>query len=293
MAAKPVIAGTDGSPSSFLAVEWAAREAVLHRTGLRVVAVPSLPPRMTPDAEGRETVAGHVRQAMREALAEATKRATTLEPGLAVEPRLLPGAPAQVLFDLAAEGSMLVVGSRGAGGFSAMVLGSVSRYLATRAACPVVVVREETMAVHREVVVGVRDAELADSVLEFACQEAMLRQARLLAVHAWTWHVPGARRAVPGVGAQQLAVSPGELAAEAGTWLEDHLARWREKYPGLLTGWEVVQAHPARVLAGASARADLVVLGRRKGGSAVGSVTHTVLTHAHGPVATVPSGRPG
>jgi nucleotide-binding universal stress UspA family protein len=185
---------------------------------------------------------------------------------------------------------MLVVGSRGAGGFSAMVLGSVSRYLATRAACPVVVVREERMAVHREVVVGVRDAHLAETVLDFACQEAMLRNARLLALHAWTWHVPGVRRAAPGVGAAQFAVGQGDLASEASTWLEDHLARWREKYPGLQTGWEVVQAHPARVLAGASARADLVVLGRRKGGSAVGSVTHAVLGHAHGPVATVPGG---
>jgi nucleotide-binding universal stress UspA family protein len=292
MAAKPIIAGTDGSQASLLAVEWAAREAALHHTGLRLVAVPTLPPRMTPAPQGRETVAGHVRQAMREALAAATERASSLEPGLAVEPRLLPGAPAHVLIDLAAEGSMLVVGSRGAGGFSAMVLGSVSRYLATHAACPVVVVREETMAVHRDVVIGIRDADLAEGVLDFACQEAMLRNARLLAVHAWTWHVPGARRVVPEVGAEQLAVGPDDLAGEAATWLEDCLARWRGKYPGLVTGWEVVQAHPARVLAGASARADLVVLGRRKGGSAVGSVTHTVLTHAHGPVATVPSDWP-
>jgi nucleotide-binding universal stress UspA family protein len=292
MEAKPIIAGADGSQASLLAVEWAAREAALHQTGLLVVAVPSLPPRMTPDPEGSETVAGHAREAMREALTEAAERATNLEPGLVVEQRLLWGAPAQVLLDLAAEGSMLVVGSRGAGGFSAMVLGSVSRYLATRAACPVVVVREETMAVHREIVVGIRDADLAEGVLEFACEEAMLRKTRLLAVYAWTWHVPGARRAVPGVGAPQLAVGQADVASEAGTWLEDCLARWREKYPGLVTGWEVVQAHPARVLAGASARADLVVLGRRKGGLAVGSVTHTVLSHAHGPVVTVPTGWP-
>ena len=58
---------------------------------------------------------------------------------------------------------------------------------------------------------------------------------------------------------------------------------------------EVVHAHPGRVLAGASARADLVVLGRheRRGhdaghGRGVGSVTHAVLSHAHGPVVSVP-----
>ena len=48
MATKPVIAGTDGSQESMRAVEWAAREAMLRGTSLRIVAIPVLPPRMTP-----------------------------------------------------------------------------------------------------------------------------------------------------------------------------------------------------------------------------------------------------
>jgi nucleotide-binding universal stress UspA family protein len=79
------------------------------------------------------------------------------------------------------------------------------------------------------------------------------------------------------------------VSADATARLDGMLTEWREKYPAVPTGWEVVHAHPARVLAGASTRADLVVLGRRKTGSAVGSVTHAVLSHAHGPVATVPA----
>jgi nucleotide-binding universal stress UspA family protein len=55
---------------------------------------------------------------------------------------------------------------------------------------------------------------------------------------------------------------------------------------------EVVRAHPGRVLAGSSARADLVVLGRHAADGSlrrgVGSITHAVLDHAHGPVASVP-----
>ena len=79
---------------------------------------------------------------------------------------------------------MLVVGARGAGGFSAMVLGSVSRYVALHAPCPVVVAHEDSVAVHREVVVGVGDpAEAADS-LGFAFEEASMRGALLMAVHA-------------------------------------------------------------------------------------------------------------
>jgi nucleotide-binding universal stress UspA family protein len=72
--------------------------------------------------------------------------------------------------------------------------------------------------------------------------------------------------------------------------LEDMLAGWREKYPAVETGTEIVHAHPGHLLAQASAHADLVVLGRQPsqtGGSGAGSVIHAVLHHARGPVAVV------
>jgi hypothetical protein len=72
------------------------------------------------------------------------------------------------------------------------VLGSVSRYVATRVQCPVVVAREETMAVHSEVVVGVRDLD-QPTAIGFAFEEAMLRKARLRAVHAWPLFLPEMR----------------------------------------------------------------------------------------------------
>jgi len=69
--------------------------------------------------------------------------------------------------------------------------------------------------------------------------------------------------------------------------LQDAIAGWREKYPDVDADWEVLHAHPARLLIGASARADLVVLGRHMTGRAIGSVIHPVVSH--GPVAVVPS----
>ena len=72
--------------------------------------------------------------------------------------------------------------------------------------------------------------------------------------------------------------------------LEDLLAGWREKYPAVETGTEIMHAHPGHLLAQASAHADLVVLGRQPsqtGGSGAGSVIHAVLHHARGPVAVV------
>ncbi len=277
MLTKPVIAGTDGSPESVRAVEWAAREATTHGRPLRIVAVPVMPLRMRPDQATRQTVASVIQQAMIRALAAAAMRAAECRPGLAIETQLLAGSPASALVDCAGDAAMLVVGSRGAGGFSAMILGSVSRFVATHARCPVVVAREETMAAHREVVAGVRDPAQSAAALGFAFEEAALRKARLIAVHIWPPAFLG---------------GGGETQAEDEARMEALLAPWREKYPDVEASYEVVHAHPGRVLAGASARADLVVLGRRAPAEphvpGVGSVTHSVLAHAHGPVVSVP-----
>ena len=80
---------------------------------------------------------------------------------------------------------------------------------------------------------------------------------------------------------------------EAARELEGLLDKWREKYPGVPVSQDVVHGHPGRALAGLSARADLVVLGRRAVHHGPGTVVHAVLNHAHGPVATVPSGPEG
>jgi nucleotide-binding universal stress UspA family protein len=186
------------------------------------------------------------------------------------------GAPAEVLTDAAQDASLVVLGSRGAGGFSALILGSVTRYVATHAPAPVVVAREEATSAEREIVVGVRDPAQSEAALGFGFEEAALRQARLLAVHAWSSPVPGHT----------------EAPAEETSRLESAVAAWREKFPEVEARWEMVHAHPGRVLAGSSARADLVVLGRHATGGSlsrgVRSVTHAVLGHAHGPVASVP-----
>jgi nucleotide-binding universal stress UspA family protein len=237
------------------------------------------------------TVANALRGMSAQALAAALTRTEEVAPGLSVDTGLLSGPPAVALAAAAGDASMLVVGARGIGGFTAMILGSVSRYVAMHAACPVVVVRQETSAVHREIAVGIRDTENGTAALAFAFEEAALRDADLVAVHALFWlpsalHVPGA-----GGGTLQAAAHE-EVLAEAASQLAGMLAGWQDKYPAVRVRQDVVRGHPARVLASYSARADLVVLGRHGGhaaGSAVGSVQHAVLNHAHGPVAIVPA----
>ena len=225
------------------------------------------------------------------ALTAAAERASELEPELAIETRLLFGPPARTLAETTTDASMLVVGSRGAGLFSALVLGSASRYAATHGRCPVVVERQEPAYGQGEIVVGVGELDQCDAALGFAFEEADLRGARLVVMHAWSCFVPAAE---PGshLADPERAVnhSGHQLYRGMAARLEDMLAGWREKYPAVETGTEIMHAHPGHLLAQASARADLVVLGRQPshtGGSGADSVIHAVLHHARGPVAVI------
>ena len=185
MTTKPVIVGVDGSEESLLAVEWAALEARRHSSPLRIVSAPDVMPRIHAYHASPAEIAAALRGIAARALDAAITRSEEVAPGLAVDTGLLSGPPAVAVAESGSDASMLVVGARGAGGFAAMMLGSVSRYVATWAPCPVVVVREETMVVHREIAVGVRDPEDATGALAFAFEEAALRGADLVAVHTW------------------------------------------------------------------------------------------------------------
>jgi nucleotide-binding universal stress UspA family protein len=252
MTAKPIVAATDGSEESLRAVAWAAREAVLHRVPLRIVSAASLPKmvllQLRPE---RDAVLGFVREHRDRALAAAAARAAEMAPGLPIDTDPLEGLAAWAVTGSGSGASMLVVGSRGVGAFAAMVLGSVARYAAGHASCPVVVVRDETAAVHRLVGVGVSDLDNCASALAFAFEEAALRKASLLAIYAW--HAPqdgifwtGDRFPPPALHA---------AAAGAARQLALLLDAWCEKHPDVPVNQDVVHGHPGRALAGLSASA--------------------------------------
>ena len=290
MTAKPIVAGTDGSEESLRAVDWAAREAALRGLPLRIVSAADAPPRMIPHRHGSgpDTVADTLRKDRERALNVATERARTAAPELQVDVDDLPRAPAYALTEAGSDASMLVVGARGVGAFTALILGSVSQYVSAHATCPVVVVREETTAATRQVGVGIGDPARSNAALAFAFEEASLRKASLIAVHAWD--IPYDQ-----IGAAAWALAtPGRPAVEeqSANQLESVLADWQGRYPDVQVTHDFVQGHPGRALVGLSARADLVVLGRHAKHGALpgpGAVRHAVLNHAHGPVVTVPS----
>ena len=287
MPAKPIVAATDGSEESLRAVDWAAREAVLRGAPLRIVSAAGLLPRMV-SSKGHseyESVSDHIREDSDVALTTAAARAARVAPDLLIDTDHLGGAPAEAVTASGSGALMLVVGSRGVGAFTAMILGSVSRYVATHASSPVVVVRDEITAAHRQIGVGISSLEGNEAALTFAFEEAALRNASLIAVHAW--HSPESDISRAG----EASATPGlhDVEQKATAKLEQVLNDWQARYPGVTVDHDVVRGHPGRALIGLSARCDLVVIGRQAAHHGPGSVVNALLSHAHGPVVTVPT----
>jgi nucleotide-binding universal stress UspA family protein len=210
------------------------------------------------------------------ALKLAEQRAAELAPDLRVVASARRGSVARGLLECAVDASMLVVSARGGGGVTGLPLGSVSRYLATHAPCPVVITRQEAAAQAREIAVGVRDVNEAQSALHFGFAEARLHGAQLAVMHAL-------------VGVAASAGRDHEVRAATGAELAGALAPMRESYRGVGVRIDVAGMHPSQMLCAASGRSDLVVLGRSgEGGRGLRTVIHAVLAEARVPVAIVP-----
>ena len=108
-------------------------------------------------------------------------------PGLDLRESLVLGHAADALVDAARGADLLVVGSRGRGGFEGLLLGSVSRKCVQASPCPVVVIPpHDHAAAEARVVVGVDGSDHSKGALRWAAREAALREARLTVVNAWS-----------------------------------------------------------------------------------------------------------
>jgi len=143
-----IVVGVDGSPSSLSALRWAIRQAGL--TGAAVDAVIAWQYPASASGFGW-TMAGMDQNYDFAAAAEKIVTdaiSNTLDPGSDVRgrPQVVEGIPAQVLLDASVGADLLVVGSRGHGGFTEALLGSVSQHCVHHARCPVVVIRGQDRA---------------------------------------------------------------------------------------------------------------------------------------------------
>ena len=141
---KQIVVGVDGSESSRTALHWAYDEAAHHNASLVAVstwhppALPMSPPYGSLPPEGYET---QPEKDAREMLERLTDELEPRTPTVDVRISISKGNPAKVLIDMSQGADLLVVGSRGHGGFAGMLLGSVSQHVVAHAACPVVVLR--------------------------------------------------------------------------------------------------------------------------------------------------------
>ncbi|GAA1120625.1 hypothetical protein GCM10009630_17960 [Kribbella jejuensis] len=136
-----IVVGIDGSETAQQALEWAVAEARLRGAGLVVVHTWQQPTAalMAPYAPVLEDPAA-IEELARRTLTDSLAAVDLT--GLASEPEqwIVQGPAAPTLLGVARNGSLLVVGSRGRGGFAGLVLGSVSRQVAHEATVPVVII---------------------------------------------------------------------------------------------------------------------------------------------------------
>jgi nucleotide-binding universal stress UspA family protein len=171
-----VVVGIDGSSRSLDAVEMAAAEAALRHRPLRIVyAVPGL--RAGTAATGPQIDAAEDYQAEAVLVAGKVSSTATMTSGL------VPGRAVPVLVEASRRPNLLVLGDRGRSG---LLTGSVAVQTAAHATCTVLVVRSPRYNRSGPVVVGVDGSASSMLALEFTAQEASLREAELVALHAWS-----------------------------------------------------------------------------------------------------------
>lgn len=269
-----IVAGYDGSDGAAAAVRWAARHARATNCALHVVHC-SLWQLLTRHLGPVPGVSGSgLEQSAQAVLEEGVSHAAAEVPGVQIRGTLLHGLPAQLLAEISGGKRMLVVGSRGLGGFLGLLVGSVSLELAATATCPVAVIREDTHP--GGPVVAAVDASGSPSALEDACAVASGWHARLTVVHVH--HEPAGYTRLDGK----------EAAAGAREVLESAVDLARTLAPNISVDGRILtdSSVPHAILQAAS-EARIVVLGSQGRGilrETIGSTAHAVLHHAHGPV---------
>jgi len=272
---KSIVVGYDGSAEAALAVRWAAEQAALRNCPLHLVHC-SLWPLLTHDLGPVPGVADSgLKRSAQVTIEEGMAHAKHAAPVVEVRTSVLYGWPSVHLPEVSAGEEMLVVGSRGIGGFVGLLVGSVSLEMAATAACPVAVIRSDE---HPDgpIVVAI-DTAGSTAAFEDACAVATITGANLTIVHVQ--HAPAGYRVLR---------DPVDAHPSAEALLDSAVSIARELAPGitverlLLTDTSV-----PRAILDASHGARLTVVGTKGHGlikGTIGSTAHAVLHHAKGPV---------
>jgi nucleotide-binding universal stress UspA family protein len=293
-----IVVGVDGSAAGAAALRWAVATAnAFGDTRVEATmawAYPIMP--ASPLVGGVAPVSvdeidAATRQRLDELVAEL---ALTTEPSVELVTKVVCANATTAMLEASQDATLVVVGTRGLGGFTGLLLGSVSHQVATHAGCPVVIVPESTPADTSRtgrIVVGVDGSEHSAAALRWAVGHARATGATVRAVQVWQY---------PYVAVSPLSVGgmmpSGELLGES---TETSLAAAIDH---ALAGTDLVASEvepvvregaAVRALLDEAANADLLVVGARGHGGFVGlllgSVASQVLHHPRGPVAVMPA----
>lgn len=290
MTSRPIAVGFDGSEQSHRALELAAREARIRSRPLRVLFAAPIPAMAAPHSAAWyaveqdsptsdvDTVTAAAKAAVEKLPFEITYSIETTD---AI-------SEAGALIGQSGRFDLLVVGTRGRGGFKELLLGSTSAQVAAHAHCPVIVTRERASEGPHQgaVVVGVDGTRhpIRD-MLNFAFEAASVRGSELVAVHAWNSQLEG------GDERQEVNAELDAAARVESETLSNLLAHWRQRFPDVPVSPHSEHGSPRQVLLERAAGCDLLVVGSHGAGPTrawlLGSTSQAMIHHAPAPVAVV------
>ncbi|MFF1870498.1 universal stress protein [Streptomyces sp. CB03911] len=267
----PVAVGVDTSTASLAAADWAAVEAAVRDRPLRVLHALPLMPHLLPGGPDRSQPDGS------RLLHEVQHVLAVRHPQVRAHGEEVHDVATAALVAAAEAAELLVVAARGDGGFPGLRVGSTALHVVARASCPTVLLPTEVAdaGLRDHLVVAVDARRPHGAALDFAFEAARRHGLPLRVLHGF-----------PAAGPVGLAAG---REAEAAL-LASVLVPWQVAHPDVEVAWDAEPAGVGLVLVEASAKARLLILGRRPGATAgrLGPVAHAVLHHAACPVALVP-----
>lgn len=288
MSTQPIVIGYDGSPGSQSALRWAAAQAARQLAPLRILEAFELVITTRP-SPGHVVPLDAVRATRQKGLEAEADSIRLLYPDLRVETSLVGGAAPKALLDEAADARLVVLASRGLGGWSGLLVGSVAVQVTAHAQCPVVVIPHD-LRVHAHegpvVVVGVDGSKTSAKAIDFAFDQAEQIHAKVVALHAWSspFHTYAD-------GQSMLLFDEQKIQDEARLLVAESVAGAAADHPDVQWTTELVNGSAAQALVRRSESADLLVVGTRgRGGFTgllLGSVSQSVLHHTESPIAVV------
>lgn len=286
-----VVVAVDGSYHAEQALAWAAEEARVRRCPLAIVHVErplGAQERAWLAQAGMSVnqVAEEMRAGSHQLLDNARRSVAATVPDVQTQPVLRTGDAREVLLELSRRAGIVVLGSRGRGPVTSLLLGSVSVAVTRHAEGPVVVLRPREEGVRpRGVLVATDGTDKSAATLESAFQEAAYRDLPLTVAHC-QWE------ALAGPGGWRAARPDDSFYAHAQTRVADVLAGPRGRFPGVTVAVELLAGQVDNCVADLSREHELTVIGRHAHTllERVGSISLTtaIVEHSCGPVLVVP-----